>query len=741
MLGSRPMPVAPSRLVGRSSEVADVRDLLRTARLVTLTGPPGVGKTRLALSVVEDEADVAWVDLAPVTDAAGVVGEIGRALGLPSASSSAQLAAATDRPHLVVLDNCEHLPGLATVVADVVAATTRLRVLATSRERLRLATEREYAVPPLPMPSADELDDPARLRDNPAVTLLLERAPGGVKLTPGTARALAEICIGLDGLPLAIELAAARLRVFTPSELAFRLERRMAVLTTNVVDAPARHRDLRTAIDWSYGLLPEGEQAVFRRLSVLAGGFTIADAEAVSDDAQAMDALESLLDKNLVRRATDDGPEARFAMLVSLREYAAERLAEDGEEAATRDRHAAWFATRSRHWEATLGSAAETATLEELPRARADARTALGWVRTHPDPDDALWLATMLGWDGYLRGLMADAVVALDVLAERGTEASGEVRTAATLAAGVVAFGHGDPERAAVLLAEVDAGTDPRRAAVADAFLGHVARDEGRYDEAAARYRAGREAALAAGNRRGQAWADHDLALLALDEGRDADAVPVLAEALEIFEELDYPWGSAVCGWLLGVVEVRSGRYDVAAELLGRALRLHRDVGDRRGAAQCLEALAEVALARGSAATAGRLLGAAGRQREVVASPPNEHEARALEDIAHRVERSLGTSAAQHERHAGRTMAPEAVFELAERLTTEADAEAATALTARQSEVAALVAEGLTNRQIGRRLGISEKTVELHVSAVLARLGVPSRAGVAAWAAGRSRVP
>jgi len=740
MLGPSSVPVAPSRLVGRSSEVAQARALLGSSRLVTLTGPPGVGKTRLALAVLEDEPDAAWVDLTPITDPEAVVGEIGRALGASSVTTLAQLSAALDRPHVVVLDNCEHLAGLPSVVAELLAASPRLRVLATGRERLRLATEREYAVPPLPMPAADELDDPARLRDNPAVQLLLERAPGGVRLTPGTARALAEICIGLDGLPLAIELAAARLRVFTPSELAFRLERRMSVLTTNVVDAPARHRDLRTAIAWSYGLLPEREQAVFRRLSVLVGPFTIADAVAVAG-AGAAEAVESLLDKSLLRRAADDGDVARFALLVSLREFAAEQLAEAGEEEVTRDRHAHWFAGRSAAWEATFGSAAETAAMDEVPRVRADLRAALDRARAHPEPDDALWLAAILGWDGYFRGLLVDAVVVLDVLADRASGASDEAHSAAMLAAGVVAFGHGDRERAAALLAEVNVHGDARRRALAGAFLGHVARERGRYAEAAERYREARETAVAVGNARGQAWADHDLALLALDEGRDADAVPLLEEALRLFDELDYPWGRAVCGRLLGAAGVRRADYDVAAGLLGSALNLHRGLGDRRGVAQCLEALAEVALARGAAATAARLLGAATRQREVVASPPAEGEVRVLEELLRRMDLVLGAAAADRERHAGRTMAADAVLDLADRLTVEPVAQAAQPLTARQAEVADLVAEGLTNRQIGRRLGISEKTVELHVSAVLARLGVPSRAGVAAWAAGRSRVP
>ena len=749
--GSSP-PAPAAALIGRAAEVEDVLDLLGRARLVTLTGPPGVGKTRLALAVCADRDDVSWVDLASVRDPRQVQAELAR-VSRPDGYDDP-----SDR--LVVLDNCEHLldsdPDLAGQLAELLLSAPRLQVLATSRERLRLAAEREYAVPPLPMPSHDDADDPVRLRGNPAVTLLLDRAPPAVQLTPNTARALAEICIALDGLPLAIELAAARLRVFTPSELAFRLGRRMSVLTSGPRDAPDRHRDLRAAIAWSHDLLSERDRTAFRRLSVFPGEWHLDSAAAVCAEPDVLDVVESLLDKSLVRRAGEnlDG-DARFTMLMSLREYAAEQLEEQAEEHDTRDRHATWFSRRAREWEATIGTTAETDTLPQLATFRADLALALEHARAADDAERVVWLAAGLAWFSYTRGTLTEAEVSLAELVSAADDqrADDDARAAGRLAAGVTAYGLGRLDVAGDLLdpfREADGAAGQRRGTVARAFLGHLARARGDFAEAAALYTAARTTHVRLGHTRGTAWAGHDLALLALDEDRIDEAEQLLTESLELFDSIDYDWAVAVCACLLaGAVVRRGGAADVdrAAALLARALRLHDEVGDRRGVAQSLEAMAEVALARRAAATAARLVGAAAARRERAAALATEAEVRHLTDLDQRLDRALGRSASQRERHAGRTMAPAAAVALAMGMAAigpegAGGAEGAVVvLTPRQREVAIQVAAGRTNRQIGTALGISEKTAEVHVHNIMERLDVPSRAGVAAWAAARGLAP
>ncbi|MDX6371647.1 MAG: hypothetical protein QOD98_635 [Nocardioidaceae bacterium] len=741
MVSARALPVSASTIVGRGAEVEAVCAALLTERLVTLTGPPGVGKTRLALAVAESLRErydmVAWVDLAPVRDPDLVAAEIAHAAGVR------RVGALADGEVLVVLDNCEHLLAAAPTMADLLATMPGLRVLATSRERWRLRVERELVVPPLPMPGADDLADLRLLAANPAVALVLDRAPPYLKLDPRTAPALVDICIRLDGLPLALEFAAARLRVFTPGELAFRLGHQVQDLAGADRDAPDRHRDLRAAITWSHELLPEPERAVFRRLSVFEGSWSLDAAEQVCAGPEGTDvlaALESLLDKSLVRRVDgDSGPHARFAMLASLREYAAEQLVEHDEGPATRARHAAWFVEVARVMEASVGTLDETLVWDGSSVIGGDLACALADVRGR-DAEATLWLEAALSWFWYTRGSPGHAVdLAPDDadLARAGRDA----RTAAGLGAGVVSLALGDVTGAERRLRTVhelsEAAGDRRRTAIANAFLGHVARERGAHDEAAGLYRQARAIHEELGNARGVAWAACDLGLLVADRGELDAAEELLREAGLLFESLDYAWALAVASCGLAGVRVGAGDPHTGAGLAARALALHTEAGDVRGVAQSLEVLAEVALARGAAATAARLLGAAAVRRDRVAARPTAAEHERVSRAAASIVLLLGESEAAREQRAGGALTAASVRMLVDRLTESGGSGTAIALTGRQLEVAALVAAGRTNRQIARELGISEKTAELHVRNAMQRLGAQNRAGVAAWVAGQ----
>ena len=516
-------------------------------------------------------------------------------------------------------------------------------------------------------------------------------------------------------------------------------------------DAPPRHRTLAAAIAWSHELLPDAERTAFRRLAVLAGEWDLAAACAVcgGNEPDVLAAVESLLEHGLIQGMGRDGS-GRFRMLSSLRDYASDLLVASGEVVMTRTRHAEYFARISSAWEQTLGTDAENTTWAEFDATHAD--IAAGFEHL-PSGNERARLGIALAWHAYLHGSLAHAAALVDALHDMDDPRSESVvpgglddgtRVAVLVAAGVAGFGRGDLERAELdLRSAVELSValgDERRQAIATSFQGHVARELGDVDSAADFYRRARVICERRGHVRGTAWAAYDLGLLAVD-GDDlrarADAEPLLREALTYFDDLEYDWAVAHAARGLATALLEQGLVDEAGRLLERSLLLHERVGDRRGTAQCFEGLASVAAARGSHAVAARLLGAAHQDRRRGGTGPTGSEHTRLDDLNAQLTAALGRVAVDHEKHTGRTAPRAAVITLARSVAEQPSAPVTVTLTARQGQVAELVAAGSTNRQIGRALGISEKTAEAHVGAVMSRLELPSRAAVAAWVASR----
>jgi len=430
LAGVLPAPVTP--LVGRERDAAAVEDLVvrEGVRLVTLTGPGGVGKSRLAVEVARrlgpGFADgVRFVELAAVPEADLVAAAIATGLGLNT--SAGRLVTDLEsflRPRrlLLALDNFEQVVGAAPLLAGLLGAASGLVVLVTSRTVLRLSGEHEFPVPPLPVPPAGAAPDPADLRHYASVGLFVERAHAaapGFELTVGNADAVAEICRRLDGLPLAIELAAARVRLLPPQVLLARLDQRFSLLTGGARDLPERQRTLRNSLDWSFGLLPTAEQTLFARLGVFAGSFSLSAAQAVgadcADEAQApepgqvMDTLGSLVDASLVRAETRGG-QPRYSLLETIRQYALERLRQDGNWVQAHDRHAAYYLALAEPAAAALAGTEQLAWLDRLETEHDNLWAAMSWLVGHGPLERAvhLFLVTWRFW--WLRGHAAELV-------------------------------------------------------------------------------------------------------------------------------------------------------------------------------------------------------------------------------------------------------------------------------------------------------------------------------------------
>jgi predicted ATPase/class 3 adenylate cyclase len=697
------LPVQPTALIGREREVAEVRERLLEpeTRLLALTGVGGTGKTRLALQVAADVLEgfadgTYFVNLAPLSDPALVLPTIAQTLGITEAGSQPlreTLHAFLQEKHLLLLlDNFEQVGDAAPVVAELLAACPEVRVLVTSRAALHLRGERLYPVGPLALPEMPPLPPLERLTQYEAVQLFIARARDvkpDFAVTNATAPSVAEICVRLDGLPLAIELAAARVRLFTPQDLLGRLRHRLGVLTGGARDLPERQRTLRATIDWSYNLLTPPEQSLFTRLSVFVGGQTLEVIEVVCNADGALDVLggmDALLEKHLVGR-TEVADEVRLTLLETIHEYAGERLESSGEAEDLRQAHAAYFLALAEEAKLALTGPDQAVWRARLEREHDNLRAALRWARQSGRSDVGQRLAAALGQFWWTHGHLSegrrwlDEILAMPAAPDvpsaharallwAGTIAAqqGEYQDARSLCGhsedlcrrikdpwglawslnvrGVVARQQGDHAAAAELyersLAHFRTLEDRWAVALVLNNLGALARYRGDSKRATALYQESLECARATGDAWSTAIVLSNLGELAHDAGDGERATALCDASLAMFRELGEKRGMAhVLGYLAGITR-EQGDLGRAVALYRDSLALYQHVGERSGVAATLERLAEVDCSLGEAARAARLLGAAAALRERIGAPVPPVEQAIVERTRVTVQDALG---------------------------------------------------------------------------------------------------
>lgn len=733
--------------------MAELRRLLHRSRLITLTGPGGAGKSRLALRLAGEVQgrypDGVWlVDLAALADERLLEHTVASVCGINEDAQrpirEAIAAGISGSRVLIVLDGCEHLiDSCAAITSGLLRSCPKLSVIATSREPLGVAGEVIWRTPSLTIPRLEDAAHPELLMGSEAIRLFFDRARLGrpeFELEPAGAAALAQICTRLEGIPLAIELAAGLASVMTLEEIVERLRHRFQLLTGGSRTSLPRHQTLRQAVDWSYGLLSPTEQALFARLGVFAGGFDLAAAEAVVhgtpievDDVQPI--LLRLINKSLVVAEPGHPHVTRFRMLDTIREYALEKLQQVGE-AQWRRKHADYFAEWSTAVAKQLLPKDPVASLRRLDEEHANIRLALEWSLTEQH-DNALRLAAAMGYFWWMHRSIGEGFEWLSRALEVETSSPG-LRAEALLARarlcqrwGDYSTARRDAEGAAAIAKRLGLHRDLARAVN---ILGIIASESGDNQSALRIFGEGYRLAKGAGDVGRMAASLNNIASIESELGHQGDALAHVEEALAALDSAGDRVAKAIVLETAGYIDIQLGQLDRARRRIADAILMARELEDTMTIANCLDSLGLAALSAGDANRTVVLISAARTLRTITGGAAAGMFAARVKNSMDSAKARLSKVAAESAERRGTAMSMEEAIRFALGETTGRSGDGKSRLTDRETQVAKLIATGMTNAEVAARLRISDRTVDAHVEHIRNKLGLRTRAQIAVWA-------